>query len=115
MSKFNAVVLTAADGTQVHFVTRGRAKAPTMDEINEYLVENDILLMDLEAETRAEEEALKSWKPPSNKLFLSELSRDGLTWMASKYGVSEHVLESYVRNCMPHINSSFYTREKGHG
>jgi hypothetical protein len=109
MSKFNAVVLTAADGTQVHFVTRGRAKTPMMDEIVEYLNENGIVLIDLEAEAKAEEAALVNWAPANNKLFLKEL-REGLTWCSSKYGVSEHVIESYIKAKMPHINESFYKR-----
>jgi len=111
MSKFNAVVLTAADGTQIHFVTRGRAKPPLMDEIVEYMNDNDILLHDLEAEVKAEEELMENWKPANNKLFFSEL-RSGLAAMTTKYGVSEQVMESYLRRVAPHVNVHIYNKDK---
>ena len=106
MSKFNAVVLTAADGTLVHFVTRARAKAPTMDEILEYLNENDIHLVDLEKE--------KDWEPPNQRVFLTDL-RSGLLFCSNKYGVTEATIEKYVRHMAPHINMNIYSRSKKDG
>jgi len=103
MSKFNAIVLTATDGTQVHFVTQGRAKLPTMDKIVEYFNENDIYLVDLEKE--------KDWIPPNERVFLTDL-RSGLVFCSNKYGVAEETIESYVRRMAPHITSSFLHRRK---
>lgn len=110
MSKFNAVVLTAADGTQVHFVTRGRAKPPEMDEIMAYFEENNITLADLEAEAKAAED----WRPPNERVFLTDL-RSGLLFCSNKYGVDETTIETYVRNMAPHINLNVYSRGNKNG
>lgn len=101
MSRFNAIVFTATDGTQVHFVTRGKAKSPTADEIVEYFNENNIYLVDIEKE--------KAWEPPNERVFLTDL-RSGLVFCSSKYGVTESTIENYVRTMAPHITSSFLKR-----
>jgi len=103
MAKFKALKFTTTDGTQVHFVTRAKAKPILMAEIVEYLTENKLYLIDLDRE--------KDWEPPNKKVFLTDL-RSGLVFCSQKYGVSETVIESYVRNIAPHLNTNFYDRSK---
>jgi len=51
VSKFKSTMLIALDGTEIHFVVRGKSKAPTLDEIQEYCKEKKIqLASDLEDE-----------------------------------------------------------------
>jgi hypothetical protein len=109
MSKFNAVVLKAQDGTQVHFVTRGKSKKPTMDEVIDYMNENNIILANLESEIKEE-----AWKPSNGRVFLSDL-RFGLEFCSNKYGVSKSSIEKYITDNAPHINVEYYNRKDGDG
>lgn len=106
MSKFNSVILKAKDGTQVHFVTRGKAKAPTNEEVSEYFAEHNLAPVD--EEKLADD--IKNWKPASDKMLLLDL-RQGLVWCSNKYGVSESVIQSYIERTVPHLNQTYYRRE----
>jgi len=99
MSKFNSKVFTTRDGIEVHFITRKRGKPVSEEEMMEYIREAGLVMAPVGED--------KNWKPASNKLFLTEL-RSGLAWCANKYGVSELTIESFVRDRLPHINTSYY-------
>ncbi len=101
MSKFNATRLITLDGTQIHFVTRGRSKLPTQDEIEEYCKEQKLLLKSDFEDTE------KDWEPPNKRVFLGDL-RSGLVFCSNKYGVTEDTIERYVREMAPHINMGIY-------
>ena len=102
MAKFNAVVIKAIDGTEIHFVTRGRSKEPTMDEILEYATEAGINISE-----RSDEQ---DWDPPNPKMFLADL-RSGLAFCTQKYGITQHTLENYIREKAPHINLSSWRKD----
>jgi hypothetical protein len=104
MTKFNAKIFTATDGTQVHFITRTRGKLISEDEMMEYAKEVGLVT--------TPEEAEKDWKPASPKMFLIDL-RSGLAFCSAKYGVSESTVERYIKEMAPHINASFYNRPVG--
>lgn len=106
MAKFNAVVIKAHDGTEIHFVTRGKAKSPTMDEIADYCAENNIIIVDF----GEKKELIKNWAPPNSKVFLIDL-RYGMEFCAQKYGVTEGTLQHYVKNKIPHINLDVYGKK----
>ena len=101
MAKFNSTVVMSIDGKELHFVTRGRSKPITMDEVDDYCKENDIWL----AKDIA---GVEDWAPVcSNKVFLGDL-RQGLSHCSAKYGVSEKTIQAYIKKTMPHTNPNIY-------
>ena len=102
MAKFNTVVMTTRSGTEVRFITRGRAKAMSQEEIQEYCIDNGLTMAFTDKE---------DWAPSNNKIFLIDL-KFGLEFCSNKYGVSEDTILSYVRNVAPHMNTSVYIGSK---
>lgn len=100
MAKFNTVVMTTKDGTEVRFVTRGRAKAISKEEMQEYCVANGLAVSFTD-----EEEA--DWAPANKKVFLIDL-KFGLEFCSSKYGVSHDTILNHVRAIAPHLNTNVY-------
>ena len=106
MTKFNSIVVKGLDGSQIHFVTRGRSKPPTMSEVEENCKDNDIWL--------AKDIAVQlDWAPIcGNKIFLADL-RQGLQYCSGKYGVSEETIQGYIKKKMPHTNPNIYRGRDG--
>ncbi len=92
---YNSIILKTSDNKEIHFVTRGKAKKPTLDEALEYAKSAGLNIRDRDDE--------KDWGPPNPKIFLSDL-RSGIEFCSNKYGVSDDTIENYIKQKAPHIN-----------
>ncbi len=92
---YNSIILTTSDDKEIHFVTRGNAKKPTLKEALEYAKSAGLSIRD--------RDDVKDWGPPNPRIFLSDL-RSGIVFCSNKYGVSADTIESYIKQRAPHLN-----------
>lgn len=104
MAKYEYITV-AKDGAIFVFVTRGRSKPFSIEEMEDF-IDNKY-----ERPTHMPDETNETFEPTNLNIFLQDLKL-GFPFCSRKYGVSEAVIRTTAAKVLPHMNLDVITRQK---